>query len=123
MEWRHRGTWYHGSPFVLATIRPGSTITQDRRLAEVFSHKPTVVSIGSHEGRETIHHDGTLAGFLYRIAEKIRPGDIHPHPRTSMEPGKEWLTSRELKLKLIGPTEVDPAELLTETEREELRKR
>ena len=37
--------WYHGSPLELALLRPGSTVTQDRRLAEVFSHKPAVVSV------------------------------------------------------------------------------
>ena len=40
--------WYHGSPQQLAFIRAGSTVTQGRRLAEIFSHKPAV---GFHRGR------------------------------------------------------------------------
>lgn len=118
-QWDYRRTWYHGSPHRLTTLRTGSTITQDRHLATVFSHKPTVVSIS---GRE-IRHNGTQPGFLYRIAEEIGPRDAHPHPRTTMEPGQEWLTDRELRLELIGPTEVVEAELLTEEELRELERR
>jgi hypothetical protein len=105
--------WYHGSPCQLKTLLPGSTVTRDRHLAEVFSHKPTIVSI-SDDG--TIQHNGTMPGLLYRIAEEIRPGDVYPHPNSSMEAGKEWLTSRELRLALIGPVEIVEEERLTEDE-------
>lgn len=104
-------TWYHGSPHVLTSLHGGSTITRDRHLAEVFSHKPMIVSA---EDDGTLRHNGTLPGFLYRVAEDVRPDDVYPHPRSSMEPGKEWLTRRELQVELIGPTQIVDAERLTE---------
>jgi ribosomal protein S18 acetylase RimI-like enzyme len=107
------GTWYHGSPYPLTRLREGSTITRDRDLAEVFSHKPTIVSAGD-DG--TLRHNGTRAGFLYRVAEDVGQGDVYPHPRSSMEPGKEWLTRRALQVELIGPTHIVKAERLTEAE-------
>ena len=58
-------TWFHGSPLALTVLRKGSTITQDRRLAEVFSHKPAFVSV---DDDGTIKHDGTLQAFaLFRF--------------------------------------------------------
>lgn len=44
MDWDYSRAWYHGSPIVLASLVPGSTITQDKDLARVFSHKPSLVS-------------------------------------------------------------------------------
>jgi hypothetical protein len=118
-------TWYHGSPFKLTTLRKGSTITQDRNIARVFSHRPTLVSISVHVGisdegvkhiSQKIRHDGKMSGLLYRIAENIKPEDIFPHSRSSMEEGKEWLTNRELRVELIGPTRIVDEERLTEEE-------
>jgi hypothetical protein len=106
-----KGSWYHGSPLQLTRLLQGSTITQDRHLAEVFSHKPTIVSI---DDNGAILHNGTVEGYLYRIAEQIGPGDVYPHPNSSMGQGKEWLTSRELRLELIGPTTARAKERLTE---------
>jgi hypothetical protein len=106
-------TWYHGSPHELATLRAGSTITRDRDVARVFSHKPPVVSI-SDEGE--IKHTGTLPGYLYRIDEHVGPEDVYPHPRTMMAPGVEWLTRRDLRLALLGPTVVRDEEGLSEEE-------
>lgn len=41
--------------------------------------------------------------FLYIIDEPIVPGeDAYIHPRTTMEPGHEWLTVRPLKVKCIA---------------------
>jgi hypothetical protein len=40
-----------------------------------------------------------------------------------MAPGLEWLTRRELRLSLIGPTEVRKEEWLTEEEIARLRRR
>jgi len=105
--------WYHGSPFELSTIREGSTITQKRELARIFSHRPTVVSV-SDDGQ--IKHNGTMPGYLYAVADEIRPGDLVPHPGTTMAPGDEWLTTRELRLRLLGPTEPAPEEQLTDRE-------
>ena len=103
--------WYHGSPLELTVLRQGSTITQDRDLARVFSHKPEIVSV-SDDGQ--IKHTGERPGFLYRVVEEVGPEDVCPHPRSAMEPGKEWLTQRELKVALIGPTRVLEEERLSE---------
>ncbi len=112
--------WYHGSPFELRTIRKGSTITQQRELARVFSHKPPMVCI-EDDGR--IKHNGTQSGYLYVIAEEVRSGDVDPHPRTTMRPGDEWLTTRELRVRFLGSTVPRPDELLTEADIAELRNR
>ena len=113
-------TWYHGSPLQLAILRAGSTITRDRDLARVFSHKPPIVSRSDDGG---LRHTGTVPGYLYRIAEPLGSDDVTPHPRTTMQPGLEWLTRRELRLTLIGPTEVREKEFLTEAQVAELRRR
>ncbi|MCC6445668.1 MAG: DUF4111 domain-containing protein [Armatimonadetes bacterium] len=112
--WNYAGTWYHGSPLKLHTLRAGSTITQKALLARVFSHKPSLVSLSEND--KSVRHTGTLPGLLYRIAKEIAPGDVYPHPRTSMTFGEEWLTLRDLSLECIGPTEVNPEERLTEAE-------
>ena len=106
-------TWYHGSPLELTVLRQGSTITQNRDLARAFSHKPTILCI-TDEGR--IQHNGSAPGFLYQIDEEIRPGDVEPHPRTTMDAGLEWLTTRDLRLSLIGPVKLTDSERLTEDE-------
>jgi hypothetical protein len=105
--------WYHGSPERLVSLRRGSTVTQDRKLAEVFSHKPTLVSV-SDTGE--IKHNGTQAGFLYAVAEELAPTDLVPHPRSAMEAGKEWLTARDLHLTLLAATEVANSDRLSESE-------
>lgn len=107
--------WYHGSPYKIHVLSAGSTITQDMHLAEIFSHKPEIVSVDD-EGR--IMHNGHLKGYLYAINEELSDSDLHMHPRTAMEPGKEWLTNRELKLKLLMETAVNPKEMLTKEEME-----
>ncbi len=38
------GAWYHGSNMVFSELKEGSTVTQWKELAEVFSHKPTRLS-------------------------------------------------------------------------------
>ncbi len=107
------GKWYHGSPLKLKVLLKGSTITQKRDLARVFSHKPSVVSIDD-DGR--IMHNGTLPGYLYEIAEPVMPEDVKPHPRTTMQPGDEWLTTRPLPVVLLSETKPDPMEVLTPEE-------
>ena len=109
----HSETWYHGSPRELATLRTGSTVTQDRKLAEAFSHKPTLVSV-SDSGR--IKHNGSKPGFLYRIAEAVQAEDVSPLPRSVMEFGKEWLIQRELRVVLIGLTDIEAENRMTEAE-------
>ncbi len=110
--------WYHGSPFVLTTLRAGSTITQRRDLARIFSHKPAIVCI-EDDGR--IRHNGTLPGYLYVIDEVVAPEDVEAHPRTTMGPGDEWSTHRELRVRLLGVVESRPEEQLTEAELADLR--
>jgi len=117
--WDHSKPWFHGSPLRFKVLRKGSTVTQDRELAEVFSHEPSIVSI-SENG---IKHDGRKPGFLYRIAEDIMPGDVQPHPRSSLPEGKEWITTRDLKVELIGLTVISEDELLTEEEMASLKKK
>lgn len=112
--------WYHGTPLQLSVLREGSTITQDRHLAEVFSHKPVIVSV---DDDGSIKHSGTLPGYLYRVAEQVIEGDVYPHPNSSMAPGKEWLTRRELRIELLGPVEIVEEERLTEGELAVLRRR
>ncbi len=112
MEFDPSQAWYHGSPRVLTALQVGSTITQKRELARIFSHKPSLVS-AENDGR--LRHNGRQPGYLYRV-EGVRPGDVIPHPQTSMQPGEEWLTTRELLLVLLEPTTVVAEELLTEEE-------
>jgi hypothetical protein len=100
--------WFHGSPLELNNLRTGSTITQYRRLAEVFSHKPTLVSA---EDDGSIHHNGIAPGNLYLLSEVLQPGDAIPHPRTSMPSGWEWLTTRELPVFSLGSVTIPPPDL------------
>ncbi len=109
--------WYHGSPFALTTLRVGSTITQRRDLARIFSHKPAIVCI-EDDGR--IKHNGVQPGYLYIIDEAVAPEDIEAHPHTTMGPGDEWLTHRELRLRLLNVVKPRPEELLTESELDDL---
>jgi hypothetical protein len=105
--------WYHGSPHQLSVLRKGSTITQDRKLAEVFSHKPTLVSM-EDDGR--IRHNGLATGYLYAIDEAVRSEDVVPHPNTTMAPGKEWLTRRPLRLRLLRETQLSEENRLCDDE-------
>jgi quercetin dioxygenase-like cupin family protein len=112
--------WYHGSPYRLSVLRAGSTVTRDRYLAEAFSHKPAIVSM---DDDGAIRHNGVAAGYLYRVVDALAENDVYPHPRSSMAPGKEWLTCRELHVELIGPVRVRDEERLTEEELQAIRAR
>jgi ribosomal protein S18 acetylase RimI-like enzyme len=102
--------WYHGSPHTLQVLRAGSTITQNRRLAEVFSHKPEVVSI---DDDGVIQHNGSMQGYLYLVLD-VRPEDVTSHPHTTMQPGLEWITARDLNLAPLGATTVSARDLFSE---------
>ena len=104
----------------MKVLRAGSSITPQRRLAEVFSHKPSLVSV-SDDGR--IRHNGTAPGFLYRVVEPLQPADLRPHPWSNMEPGWEFITQRQLALELLAQVEIQPGELLSQAEIEELMSR
>jgi hypothetical protein len=111
MEFDVGKPWYHGSPLKLDVLRAGSTMTQWRDLARVFSHKPAVVSIADDRA---LQHNGTQQGYLYEIAEPVGVEDVSPHPRTTMEPGDEWITSRDLRLRCIAETVARPEEYLSD---------
>lgn len=116
--------WYHGSPHRLEMIRPGSTITRDRELARVFSHKPNIVSIEKEEEEfKGYRHTGRSPGFLYRIAEPVEEKDLTPHPDSTLTTGQEWLTTRPLRLELVEHTEPRDDELLSDEQVAELLKR
>ena len=112
--------WYHGTPLSLSHLMAGATITRNRRLAEVFSHKPEIVSV---EDDGTIRHNGRAAGLLYVIDENVLPEDTGPHPRTTMPVGWEWLTRRTLRLRLLGPVELTADEMLDDATAAQLRRR
>lgn len=113
-------TWYHGSQQELTTLRVGSSITQNRNVAKGFSHSPSLLT--QSEGG-TVKHDGATSGYLYTVADEIGPDDVHPHPHPVNATRWEWLTNRELKLKLIGQTIVTDEERLTDQEIAEMKRK
>ena len=88
--------WYHGTQQELSVIRAGSSITQDRSIAKVFSHRPTLVSFGLH-----LKHDGCAVGFLHLVDEEIGQEDVYRHPRQANQGGWEWVTTRDLQVRLL----------------------
>lgn len=93
------GVWYHGSNHFFAQLRTGSAITQWRALAEAFSHRPSRLQ---YDDDGAITHNGIEKGYLYIIDEPVLVGeDILPHPRSTMDPNAEFVTSRPLRVKLI----------------------
>jgi hypothetical protein len=111
--------WFHGSPEALSELRPGSTITQDRDLARVFSHRPTLVGDGRAEGG-ALRHNGRRPGWLYTLAEPLRPGDLAAVPGSTLQ-GKEWHTTRPLRVALLEATAPLSAELLSLEQEDALR--
>ena len=113
MEWDCTKAWYHGSPLELTSLWTGSTITQDRDLARIFSHKPSLVSQDTNQqGERQLKHSGRQPGLLYRIDEPVLPDDVYPHPESAIGPGQEWLTKRPLRVALIEPTAIRAEEML-----------
>ena len=99
IEIKENANWFHGSNQRFAVLKKGSTITQWQALAEAFSHQPSSLS---YEDNGIFSHNGTEYGYLYVIDEPIVVGtDIYPHPRTSMDKNAEFLTGRDLKVKLV----------------------
>jgi hypothetical protein len=124
MEWDVSKPWYHGSPVKLTWLRVGSTITQDRELARIFSHKPNLVSQDIDvTGRRRVKHNGTEPGYLYRIIKPITQTEIDPHPRSTIGAGQEWLTRQELEVELLEPTIIDTEEVMSAAEIIDLYKR
>lgn len=119
-SWDDGRPWYHGSQQALTVLRAGSSISQNRDIARIFSHRPALLSM-QEDG--SLKHDGTAPGYLYRVAEAVKTEDIYPHPHPVNVSRWEWLTKRELSVQLIERTEVQDAEKLTEQEIAELRRK
>ena len=109
--------WYHGSPVQLDSLRTGSTITPYRHVAEVFSHKPSMVRV---DDAGFIQHNGSLPGYLYLVEETLSDADVYMHPRSTMQVGWEWLTRRDLPLRLLGVVTITAHEQLSNAEVAEL---
>jgi hypothetical protein len=114
--------WFHGSSETLTELRPGSTITQDRDLVWVFSHKPSPTSDGRGDPGGVLRHNGRRTGWLYALAEPVRPDDLVP-VLGSVMPGKEWHTPRPLRVTRLEATTPVPAELLSPEREAALRRR
>lgn len=112
-------TWLHGSPLRLELLRAGSTITRDPNIARVFSHKPSLVA---RDDFKRLTHNGTEPGYLYQVVD-VSENDVYPHPTSTMDDGIEWLTTRELRLTLLGQTSPIPLEVLTDNAERALRGR
>ena len=119
-DWEYRLPWYHGSQQEIALLQVGSSISQDRDIARIFSHRPAIVS---QEENGTKKHNGTTPGYLYVIDEEIRSEDVYAHPHPVNESRWEWLTTRELRVQLLELTQVQAEEFLTDDEIAELRQK
>ncbi len=97
VDWQQ--PWYHGSNQAFTRLKAGSTITQWRELAEAFSHQPKNLWINDDE---SLGHNGPEDGYLYQIDELLNPEDLEPVPGSTMAPGLEWLTRREIPLRLLS---------------------
>jgi hypothetical protein len=118
MSFKNEKTWFHGSPLELETLRKGSTITQIEKLAQIFSHKPSIVSV-SDNGE--IKHNGKVKGRVYRIADEVTADDIFEHPKSFMRKGWEWITNKEFKLEFLYEISYSPDDILSEREIRELK--
>lgn len=96
--------WYHGSPCKIESLQKGSSITRNKELAIAFSHKPTELSV-SDDGE--ISHNGKFEGYLYLVDEPLTEEDIYVHQACLEDDPWEWLTRREIKLKMLIKTTLD----------------
>ncbi|MHB0886873.1 MAG: hypothetical protein ACYC6V_04430 [Bacillota bacterium] len=90
--------WFNGSDKAFEVLRPGSTITQWRELAEAFSHQPGRLW---YDDDGQIGHDGRRDGYLYMVDEPVRPEAVEQVPGSTMDPGLEWHTKRPLRVRLV----------------------
>jgi ribosomal protein S18 acetylase RimI-like enzyme len=99
--------WFHGSTRAISELSAGSTVTPVVELARAFAHGPRNVSMQIHENDEqnlrriTISHDGSQDGYLYEVAITDAAVDLRPHPTSTMAPGDEMVTTRELPVRLL----------------------
>ena len=108
--WNFSLPWYHGAQQELTTLRVGSSITQNRDIARIFSHRPAITSI---EDDGSMKHNGTAPGYLHLVDEPLSADDVEPHPHPINESKWEWLIKREVKVRLIEQPALRAAELLT----------
>jgi hypothetical protein len=105
MSMARHAEWFHGSPHKLTVLRKGSTVTPVMELAMAFAHNPTDVSIETwttRTGRRyRIKHNGNKDGYLYQVKVKQPTRDLEQHPESTLAPGEEMLTTRELVLELL----------------------
>ena len=119
-DWDYSQPWYHGSQQRLTVLHTGSSISQNRMIARFFSHRPQIVS---QYDDGSIKHNGTMSGFLFAIDEEISAEDVYPHPHPVNASYWEWLTTRELKIRLIEETVVHEEEFLTDKEIADLKRK
>lgn len=119
-DWNYTRPWYHGSQQALTTLRIGSSITQNRDIARIFSHRPPLLSM---EDNGAFKHNGTAYGYLYTVDEEVKPEDVYPHPHPINASKWEWLTNRELKVRFLEHPALREDERLTEADLAELRRR
>ena len=113
MSLKNKATWFHGSPFFLKKLRKGSSITQNEKLAQAFSTKPTIVSV-SDDG--SIRHNGKEKGQVYKIIDTVTSNDIHQHPATMMNEEWEWITKRDFNLQFLYEYTSTADDFITEEE-------
>ena len=112
----YNAPWYHGSPERLTVLRKGSWVTQFKEVAKAFSHRPSLMSLA--DDCQTVKHDGRVAGFLYTVAESVRPDDVSELPGTAHT---HWQTERDLRVALIAELPVSDPPLLTADEISQLK--
>lgn len=110
-NWNYNLRWYHGSQQELTILQVGSSITRDRDIARIFSHRPGITSV---EDDGIYRHNGTVPGYLHIVDEPITADDVEPHPHPVNAGKWEWLTKREIKVRLIEQPALRAEELLTE---------
>ena len=97
IEIRPDRLWYHGSDTVFSDLRPDSTITQWRELAEAFSHQPSRLS---YDDDGVISHNGKEKGYLYIIDEPVIVGtDIVQHPKRRITTGRIFLPAAQRNIR------------------------
>ncbi|MEZ4676241.1 MAG: hypothetical protein R2932_18610 [Caldilineaceae bacterium] len=112
-NWNYNLPWYHGSQQELTILRVGSSVTQDRDIARIFSHRPGISTV---EDDGTYRHNGQAPGYLHIVDEPITAADVEPHPHPINASKWEWLTKRVIKVRLVEQPALRTAELLTEEE-------
>lgn len=121
-DWNDALPWYHGSQQELTTLRVGSSITQNRDIARIFSHRPAILSMVD-DGKSIFKHNGTVHGYLYIVNEEVKAEDVYPHPHPINASRWEWVTKRALSVRLLERPMVREAERLTEADIAELRRK